>query len=68
MDRVKEFRARWGLTQQEVSAMLGVKQPAWHTWETGKREVPEYVVKEMAFFERLSKREQDKELRCVREG
>lgn len=64
-EELKQFRVNWGLTQEEVSVLLGVRQPAWNMWETGKRNVPEYVVKEMSFFERLSKREQEKELANV---
>jgi len=67
-EQLKQFRDRWNLTQEEVSVLLGVRQPAWNMWETGKREIPGYVVKEISFFERMSKREQEKELRGVREG
>lgn len=67
-EQLKQFRARWTLTQEEVSVLLGVRQPAWNTWETGKREIPAYVVKEMSFFNRLNKREQEKEIKAVKEG
>jgi len=67
-EQLKQFRARWNLTQDQISQLLGVRQPAWHMWESGKRDVPEYVVKEISFFDRLSRREQNKELEGVREG
>jgi len=68
MGNLKQFRARWNLTQEEVSVLLGVRQPAWNMWETGKRDIPAYVVKEISFFDRLSKREQEKEIQAVKEG
>lgn len=67
-EHLKEFRMRWNLTQEEVSVLLGVRQPAWNMWETGKREIPGYVVKEISFFERMSKREQEREVTAVKEG
>jgi transcriptional regulator with XRE-family HTH domain len=59
---LKEFRTRWDLTQEEVSVLLGVRQPAWNMWETGRREVPGYVMKEISFFERMEKRVQREEI------
>jgi len=67
MDNLKQFRASWNLTQEQVSQLLGVTQPAWHMWESGKRDVPEYVVKEISFFDRMTKREQEKEIQALAE-
>ena len=55
---VKIFRESLNLTQQEMAALLGVTQPSWNYYETGKREIPAYIQREIEFFQALSKRSQ----------
>ena len=42
---VREARHLCGLTQQEVSSLLGIPKRTLENWETGLREPPEYVEK-----------------------
>ena len=42
---VREARRLCGLTQQEVSSLLGIPKRTLENWETGLREPPEYVEK-----------------------
>lgn len=57
---VKIFRESLTLTQQEMAALLGVTQPSWNYYETGKREIPAYIQREIEFFQALSKRSQQR--------
>ena len=46
------------MSQQEVSLLLGVTQPAWNRYEKGSRDIPEYITREIEFFQALSKKSQ----------
>lgn len=55
---LKEFRDSMNMSQQEIAKLLGVTQPSWNYYETGKRDIPEYIQRSIEFFQALSKRSQ----------
>lgn len=57
-NELKQFRDRLGMSQQEVSLLLGISQPSWNYYETGKRDIPKYIQREIEFFLALSKKSQ----------
>lgn len=57
-DDLKRFRENLGMSQQAIALLLGVTQPSWNYYETGKRDIPEYIQREIAFFLALSNRSQ----------
>jgi len=65
-EQLKQFRARWNLTQEDVSVLLGVRQPAWNMWETDKRDVPAYILRSLSFFERIPLQDQQQEIDFAR--
>lgn len=56
------------MSQQTISLLLGVTQSAYNFYETGKREIPAYIQREIAFFQALSKREQQRFIHEVNES
>lgn len=60
----RKFCKALGSPQQGVIALLlGLKQPAVNTYLKGTRTIPAYVGKEIEFFQKMNKREQDRVLR-----
>lgn len=57
-DDLKKFRESMMMSQQEIAKLLGVTQPSWNYYETGKRDIPEYIQRSIEFFQALSKRSQ----------
>ena len=57
-DDLKKFRESFGMSQQTISLLFGVAQPAWNRYEKGSRPIPEYVQRSIEFFQALSKRSQ----------
>lgn len=55
---LKNFRESLKMSQQEVSLLLGLAQPAWNRYEKGSRPIPEYIQRSIEFFQALSKRSQ----------
>lgn len=47
-DRLKQFRTDRGLTQQQVSDMLGVQKATYSGYETGRREPDVFKIKELS--------------------
>ena len=67
-DDLKTFRESLKMSQQTISLLLGVTQSAYNFYETGKREIPEYIQREIAFFQALSKREQQRFIHEITES
>jgi transcriptional regulator with XRE-family HTH domain len=53
-ERIKTARQHAGLTQAEVAFRLGISQPAYATWESGKRHLHEARLEEVAIALRTS--------------
>jgi transcriptional regulator with XRE-family HTH domain len=62
-EELKQFREALELSQQKISLLLGIQQSAYCMYETGEREIPRYIGREISFFSRLSQREKDKDLK-----
>lgn len=45
MSKIKETRTKLGMTQREVSNLLGIPKRTIEDWEAGRRKCPEYVEK-----------------------
>lgn len=52
--RLKDMREDHDLVQKEVAAYLGIDQRVYSTYETGKREIPIHLAKELALFYKTS--------------
>jgi transcriptional regulator with XRE-family HTH domain len=54
-NRLKEYRAEKGLTQKQVAQEIGVRQPTYQRWETGKSSIPSSKLEMLeALFEKPS--------------
>ena len=67
-EELKQFREDLGLSQQNISLLLGIQQSAYCMYETGEREIPRYIECEISFFSRLGQREKDKDLKPRNRG
>lgn len=50
MKRLKELRNEFGYTQKEVAELLHVRQNTYSQYETGARELPISVLKQLAIL------------------
>lgn len=48
MNKLKQFRAKAGMTQAKLAKAVGVSQPNYHRWEADKDPVPEAKLKRLA--------------------
>ena len=49
-ERLKELRLRKGLTQKEIAEVVGIKQPNYQQWESGKRKPSSETLEKFANF------------------
>ena len=50
LKRVKEFREARNLTQNDVCKVIGIQQPQYNRYETGKRDFPLAYIVEVALL------------------
>lgn len=69
MSKIKETRTKLGMTQREVSNLLGIPRRTIEDWEAERRKCPDYV--ERLVIEKLvaiTKRKDQKDVAEVRHG
>lgn len=44
MNKIKELRNKYGLTQEMLAQMYGIPKRTIENWEEGSRKPPEYVI------------------------
>jgi transcriptional regulator with XRE-family HTH domain len=49
---VVDMRKKWGLKQTELAEMIGFTQTIISRYETGKREIPDYVLKLLDYLDK----------------
>lgn len=50
MNKIKETRKTYGLTQHQLSDITGIPHRTIQNWEGGQRKCPEYVEKLLLFY------------------
>ena len=50
MNKIKEARINFSLTQQQLSELTGIPLRTLQNWEGGQRKCPEYVIKLLLFY------------------
>lgn len=64
-EQIKKIRLNLDLTHQQFANLLKVTRVCYTRYENGVRDIPSYIIQEINFFSRMSKREQTKELKRV---
>lgn len=53
-ERIKELRVKNNISQAQVSEILEIKQPQYHRYESGQREIPLHLLIKLADFYNVS--------------
>ncbi len=59
-ERFQKIRTELGVNKSQFARLLGVKQPMIVKWESGGRNIPIYIEREIEFFQGLSQTKQQK--------
>ena len=52
---LKNLRHAAGLTQQQLSAELGIPRRTLEDWESGRRKMPDYVLRLMGYWAEMNR-------------
>lgn len=64
---LKKIRKSLGLSShQQMADLFKISRVAYTRYENGVRKIPPYIEQSLNFFSRLSKREQNKDMKRVR--
>ncbi len=53
-ERIKELRVKNNISQAKVSEILEIKQPQYHRYESGQREIPLHLLIKLADYYNVS--------------
>ncbi|MGN0688370.1 MAG: helix-turn-helix domain-containing protein [Oscillospiraceae bacterium] len=53
-ERIKELRVKNNISQAQISEILEIKQPQYHRYESGQREIPLHLLIKLADFYNVS--------------
>ena len=53
-EKIKELRIKNNLSQAQISEILEIKQPQYHRYESGQREIPLHLLIKLADFYNVS--------------
>lgn len=62
----QKIRIELGLNKSQFALLLGVKQPMIVKWESGGRTIPDYIEREIEFFQKLNQTKQQKYIQDVK--
>lgn len=54
VDKLKEIRASVGLNRREFSEYIGIPLRNLEEWEAGRRKMPEYLLRMLTYYIRMS--------------
>ena len=64
-EQLQQIRIWLNLNKSQFARFLKVKQPMIVVWESGERLIPEYVGREIEFFQGLSQTKQQKYIKAA---
>lgn len=64
----KKTRTDLDLNKSQFALLLKVKQPMIVKWESGERTIPEYIERELEFFQGLSQTKQQSYIQEVKKS
>ncbi len=65
---LNKIRTEYGLNKSQFALLLKVKQPMIIKWESGERTIPEYIERELEFFQGLSQSKQQRYIQAVKKA
>ncbi|MCP4396143.1 MAG: helix-turn-helix transcriptional regulator [bacterium] len=65
-ERFQKIRIELGINKSQFARLLRVKQPMIVKWESGGRNIPTYIEREIEFFQGLSQMKQQKYIQEVK--
>ena len=64
-EQLNKIRTDSDLNKSQLALLLKVKQPMIVKWESGDRTIPEYIERELEFFQGLSQTKQQRYIQDV---
>lgn len=61
MNALKNFRLEHNLKQVDIPALLGYNVHSWRDYESGRRKVPQHVLKAIEIYDELQRIKKDSE-------
>ncbi len=58
INKLKEFRKEHKLAQKDISSALGYNIWSWRDYETGRRNIPQHVLKSIQMYSTINKKVQ----------
>lgn len=62
---LKELRNYAGFNQRQISEKLGIPLRTWEDWESGRRTMPDYTLRMMEYYVRLSFKSEKNAEHCI---